>query len=83
MAAMKIFKSIQKRYNFTKVMCKIVKYIIYSLYVFYCGASKTLNLSLQVEEIHRTFRAKNAPVTCSNRIRVQIILQFYSNNFIL
>jgi hypothetical protein len=36
------------------------KYIIYSLYryVFYCGASKTLNPSLQVEEIHQTFRVK-------------------------
>ncbi len=29
--------------------------------VFYCGASKTRNLSLQVEEIHQSFCVINAP----------------------
>jgi hypothetical protein len=58
-----------------------LKYIIYWLYVFYCGVSKTLNPSLQVEKIKQTLRIKNAQEinqSCSNRLRVQIIPQLYS-----
>ncbi len=60
---------------------------IYYLFVvlFYCRASKTINLSLSVEEIHQTFSVKNAQniigiksaVLYSNRLFVQIIPQLY------
>jgi hypothetical protein len=59
--------------------------IIYLLVVFCCGASKTLNPSLSVDEIHQTLRAKKAPDTFRNRsvvlLRVQIIPQLYKAKF--
>jgi hypothetical protein len=41
-------------------VCGGVAFIFYLfVVVFYCGASKTINLSLQVEEIHQTFGVTN------------------------
>jgi hypothetical protein len=52
--------------------------------VFYCGASKTRNLSLLVEESTNAFDSKmrqsslGINQSCSNRLRVQIIPHLYN-----
>ncbi len=43
------------------------EYFKYIIYVFYCGASKTINLSLKVEEIHQSFGVKNEPNIFRNK----------------
>ncbi len=40
--------------------------------VLFCGASKTINLPLQMEKIHQTFRVKNAPNIFRNK---SVVLQ--------
>jgi hypothetical protein len=42
--------------------------------VFYCGARKTLNLSLLVEEIHQTFRVKNDGLIVCLLLQVDLAL---------